>query len=68
MLFRSKEVFNSDAEEYGGSGRLNEGFFEAEEVPWHGQPYSVVIKTPPIGGTILKRVGKKELEEARNKK
>ncbi len=62
-----KEVFNSDDEAYGGSGRLNEGLLEAEEVPWHGQPCSVVVKTPPIGGTILKRVGKKELKEAQSK-
>ncbi len=52
-----KELFNSDAELFGGSGRVNSQLLAAEEIPWHGQPYSVVLKTPPIGGLLLKRVG-----------
>ena len=58
-----KEVFNSDAEEFGGSGRVNPGYLQSEPVPWHGKEHSVVIRTPPIGGVALKRVGKKELAE-----
>jgi 1,4-alpha-glucan branching enzyme len=62
-----REVFNSDAEEFGGSGRINRGPLEAEPVPWQGQPWSVVLKTPPIGGTILKRMGRKETAEKKDK-
>lgn len=58
-----KEVFNSDALDFGGSGRVNEGYLEAEDIPMHGQPYSICIKTPPIGGCLIKRVGPKEAKE-----
>ena len=62
-----REIFNSDDPAYGGSGRCNPGLLRAEAVPWHGQPYSVVVKTPPIGGLLLKRVrapGRTETESA----
>ena len=58
-----KEVFNSDAAEYGGSGRLNPGYLVSEPVPWHGYKHSIVLKTPPIGGLALRRAGRKELLE-----
>ncbi|MGM9521820.1 MAG: 1,4-alpha-glucan branching protein GlgB [Oscillospiraceae bacterium] len=58
-----KEIFNSDCQEFGGSGRVNSGYIKSENIPWHGKENSVVIKTPPIGGVILKRVGRKELAE-----
>ncbi|MBR6969868.1 MAG: 1,4-alpha-glucan branching protein GlgB [Firmicutes bacterium] len=58
-----KEVFNSDAAEYGGSGRLNPGYLVSEPVPWHGCKHSIVLKTPPIGGLALRRAGRKELLE-----
>ncbi len=58
-----KEVFNSDDEQYGGSGRTNPGYLHSEPVPWHGKEHSVVIRTPPIGGVVLKRAGRKELAE-----
>ena len=50
-----EEIFNSDDEAYGGSGRTNPGILRAEKVPFHGRPYSVVVRTPPIGGLILKK-------------
>ncbi|KXG75266.1 1,4-alpha-glucan branching protein GlgB [Thermotalea metallivorans] len=48
------EVFNSDAEIYGGSGQLNKNLLEAEAVPWHNQSYSLVIKVPPLATLYLK--------------
>jgi len=51
-----REIFNSDDAAFGGSGRRNEGPLTAEAIPCHGQPYSVALKTPPIGGLLLKRV------------
>lgn len=48
------EIFNSDAAEYGGSGRVNSDILTAEAVPYHGQPYSLRLQVPPLGGLILK--------------
>jgi 1,4-alpha-glucan branching enzyme len=31
----------------------NLGAVEAEEVPWHGQPYSAVLTLPPLGALWL---------------
>ncbi len=44
---RWREVINTDAESYGGSGVGNLGEVVAEEVPWHGRPASVVLRLPP---------------------
>jgi 1,4-alpha-glucan branching enzyme len=51
-----REQLNSDAERFSGSNVINEGDFVAEEIPWHDQPYSIVITLPPLGGTFLKKV------------
>lgn len=47
------EVFNSDHQNYGGSGQLNNNLF-ASQVPWHGQPYSIMLKVPPLATIYLK--------------
>ncbi|WP_212719553.1 1,4-alpha-glucan branching protein GlgB [Blastococcus sp. CCUG 61487] len=44
-----REVLNTDAEGYGGSGVSNYGGVEAVEEPWHGQPYSATVSAPPLG-------------------
>jgi len=46
---RWNEILNTDAESYGGSGVGNLGSVVAEEVPWHGQPYSALLTLPPLG-------------------
>src|SRR3954452_15166338 len=46
---RWREVLNSDAEAYGGSGVGNYGGIEAVEEPWHGLPYSATVAAPPLG-------------------
>ena len=56
-----EEIFNSDDEKYGGSGRCNKGPLVAQEKESHGRKYSIEIKTPPIGGLILKRSSKKNV-------
>ena len=43
-----REVLNSDAEGYGGSGVGNLGGVEAVAEPWHGQPFSAVVAAPPL--------------------
>jgi 1,4-alpha-glucan branching enzyme len=44
-----REVLNTDAEGYGGSGVGNLGGVEAVAEPWHGQPYSATVAAPPLG-------------------
>ncbi|MBV9206223.1 MAG: 1,4-alpha-glucan branching protein GlgB [Actinobacteria bacterium] len=46
---RWREVINTDAEVYGGSGVGNLGSIKAGPEPWHGQPASAVITVPPLG-------------------
>ncbi len=50
---RWNEILNTDAEGYGGSGVGNLGSVQAEEVPWHGQPYSALLTLPPLGTVWL---------------
>jgi len=49
-----KELFNSDAYQYGGKDRLNSGGMRAETLPWMKQPCSVTITLPPLSAVILK--------------
>jgi hypothetical protein len=49
-----REVLNSDAAAYGGSGVGNSGGFEAEPVPWHGRPFSLNLSIPPLGICMFK--------------
>jgi 1,4-alpha-glucan branching enzyme len=48
------EVVNTDAEMYGGSGVGNLGAVVAEEVPWHGRPFSALVRVPPLGALWLR--------------
>jgi 1,4-alpha-glucan branching enzyme len=43
-----REVLNSDAVEYGGSGMGNSGGVEAIGDSLHGRPYSLTITLPPL--------------------
>jgi len=47
------EALNSDAAIYGGSNLGNSGAVEAQEVPWMGRPYSVLLTLPPLGALFL---------------
>ena len=46
---RWREVLNTDATAYGGSGVGNAGPIEAEELGWHGQQWSAELQFPPLG-------------------
>ena len=45
---RWREVINTDAADYGGSGLGNLGSVEAVNRPWHGRPASAEIVLPPL--------------------
>ncbi len=49
-----RELLNSDATEYGGSGMGNLGGCEAKAEPAHGRPYSLTLTLPPLGALFLK--------------
>jgi 1,4-alpha-glucan branching enzyme len=44
-----REVLNTDADVYGGSGVGNLGAVYAEPESWHGQPASATVRVPPLG-------------------
>jgi 1,4-alpha-glucan branching enzyme len=48
-----RERLNTDAREYGGSGIGNGGWVEAEHTPFHGQPYSLNLRLPPLGTLVF---------------
>ena len=52
-----REVLNSDAKCYGGSGVGNDGMVETMPYDIHGQPQAVRLKLPPLGTLILKPAG-----------
>jgi 1,4-alpha-glucan branching enzyme len=49
-----RELLNSDAKEYGGSGMGNFGGVLAEEQPVHGRPFSLNLTLPPLAALFLK--------------
>jgi 1,4-alpha-glucan branching enzyme len=49
-----RELLNSDAKEYGGSGMGNMGGVMAQEQPAHGRPYSLNLTLPPLAAVFLK--------------
>ena len=52
-----REVLNSDAADYGGSGAGNMGRVQAMPVPYHGLPYSVNLTLPPLAAVFFKSEG-----------
>jgi 1,4-alpha-glucan branching enzyme len=49
-----RELLNSDAPLYGGSGQGNLGGVEAHPVSRHGYPQSIVVTLPPLGVVYFK--------------
>jgi 1,4-alpha-glucan branching enzyme len=50
---RWREILNTDATVYGGSGRGNAGTVVAEERPGNGQRWSAVLTLPPLAAIWL---------------
>ena len=48
-----KEILNSDAREYGGSGVGNLGGVHSESIQSHGRSYSLELSLPPLAILIL---------------
>ena len=50
-----REVLNTDAAEYGGSGVGNGEGLESREAPFHGRPHSLDVTLPPLAAVVFKR-------------
>lgn len=48
-----KELLNSDAPVYGGSGQGNEGGVNTAPLPIHGPPFSVNLTLPPLSVVVF---------------
>jgi 1,4-alpha-glucan branching enzyme len=51
---RWKEVLNSDAAEYAGSGMGNAGGVMSTNNPQHGRPFSLELTLPPLGAVFFR--------------
>lgn len=51
-----RELLNSDSELYGGSNMGNGGGVNADPIPWHGQPFSILVTLPPLSVVFFKPV------------
>ncbi|MCF8000939.1 MAG: 1,4-alpha-glucan branching protein GlgB [Halanaerobiales bacterium] len=51
-----KEVFNSDAEKYGGSGVSNPHVIESKQEKYNGFSYTIEITVPPLASIYLKNI------------
>ncbi len=49
-----REILNTDAAAYGGSGATNSPGLYAMYQPWHNQPFCLELTLPPLGVVILK--------------
>ncbi len=49
-----RELLNSDAPAYGGSGMGNYGAVRADSMPSHGRAFSLKLTLPPLGALFLK--------------
>ena len=49
-----REMLNSDAREYAGSGIGNMGGVRADESPVHGRPFSLKLTLPPLAALFFK--------------
>ena len=54
---RWKEILSSDETRFGGSGKTNRAVLSTRKVPGHGQPQSLSLTVPPLGGTFIKYMG-----------
>ena len=48
-----KEIFNSDAEKFGGSGNVNSRQITIKKKTWNGKSYSADIKLSPLGMAVF---------------
>ena len=47
------EILNSDAEEFGGQGRVNQPVIKAVEEPWDNKEWSITMHLPPLSVVVF---------------
>ncbi len=52
-----KEVFNTDAPRWGGSGAVNANPIPVEAIPSHGRKTSIRVRIPALGAVYLQGRG-----------
>jgi 1,4-alpha-glucan branching enzyme len=55
MKGKWKEIFNTDATAFYGSGKLNTEVLPSENIPSNNQKQSIAINIPPLGVVIFKK-------------
>jgi 1,4-alpha-glucan branching enzyme len=55
-----REVLNSDADCYGGSGMGNFGEVQTEPIPFHERKYSASLTLPPLSFLLFKHEGRED--------
>ncbi|MFO1485743.1 MAG: 1,4-alpha-glucan branching protein GlgB [Verrucomicrobiaceae bacterium] len=50
-----RELLNTDAANYAGSGISAGAGFQAQQTSWQGQPWSVVVDIPPLATLVIGR-------------
>ncbi|MCR5001216.1 MAG: 1,4-alpha-glucan branching protein GlgB [Lachnospiraceae bacterium] len=48
-----KLLLDSNEERFGGNGMVRETSYQAEDIPWDGQPYSIAYPLAPYGAAIF---------------
>ncbi|MES2810064.1 MAG: 1,4-alpha-glucan branching protein GlgB [Bacteroidota bacterium] len=51
-----KEIFNSDSQQFWGSGIENTKTIQSDQVNWHGKDNSIRITLSPLAASVFKRV------------
>jgi 1,4-alpha-glucan branching enzyme len=52
-----EEILNSDGQDFGGGGVINEGSLYSNPTSWHDQPHSIELTLPPLAVVIVKSIG-----------
>ena len=52
-----REILNTDAREYGGSGLGNCGGFQADDGGWNWRPHSLNLTLPPLAALFFEHGG-----------
>jgi 1,4-alpha-glucan branching enzyme len=55
-----REILNSDDYAFGGSGVINKKTVKAQEIGFHGRPFSIEVSIPPFGVSIFRPVKKRK--------
>ncbi|SEM41185.1 1,4-alpha-glucan branching enzyme [Mesobacillus persicus] len=55
-----REILNSDDTAFGGSGFINKKTIKAEQIGFHGRPFSIEMNISPFGISILRPVKKRK--------